>query len=294
MSYQRPTDRVILPPGTAVAERYVLGEVLGQGGSAIVYDAYDLDTRQEVAVKVLDSEHHRSATERERMFREARLASGISHESIVRVSDAGPLPDGSAYLVMERLAGRTLASRILECFWMPIEEAVAVAAQLLEALQVAHDHGVVHRDVNPSNIHLAEAQGEAPRIKLIDFGISRALADPMSRVTEDNVVVGTVGYMAPEQLFGDEPTERSDIYAAGATIYEVLTGRPAHDIGDGEIRAILQSMTRSPAPIRALRPAVPAALAEGVMRALEKSPRDRPASCREMMSLCELDAVQAA
>ncbi len=292
MSYRRTKSRVILPPGTAVAERYVLGEVLGQGGSSVVYEGYDTVTEDEVALKLLDPEPGYAHTERERMYREARLAGGIQHRAIVRVTDAGPLPGGSAFLVMERLSGRSLASRLGERFWLPLDEALSIAAQILEALQVAHEHGVVHRDVNPSNIQLVSPPGAPPRVKLIDFGISRRLADPMSRITEDNIVVGTVGYMAPEQLFGDEPTPRSDIYAAGATIYEVLTGRPPHDIGDGEIHAVLRAMASEPAPLGELRPAVPSEVCLAVMRALSRRPDDRPASCLELRGAFR--AVEAA
>lgn len=288
----RPTKRrSVLPPGTCIAERYELRAVLGEGGSSLVYAARDLRTGDEVAIKVLDPEPEHRATERERMFREARITEQLCHDGIVRVREAGPLPGGKAYLVMERLVGRTLAHRMSSCFWVPLEEAFEVAGQLLDALAAAHDFCVVHRDVNPANVFLLD--GDGVRVKLIDFGIGRDLGDPQSRVTAPDVVVGTLGYMAPEQLFGDGPSIRSDIYGVGATLYEMLTGRAPHEIREGDVRAVLCAMLEPVEPISSLRPAVPRALAEGVMRALEHRPDDRHGSCGEMAHACELVSLAA-
>lgn len=268
----------------------MLGRPLGRGGSSIVYAAERADGRP-CAVKVLDPEPEHRVTERERLFREARITKSLRHPAIVRVHEAGPLAGGKAYLAMERLDGITLESHLDGRFWMDLEEAQALAAILLDALSAAHDAGVVHRDVKPANVFLVRGQPHAP--KLIDFGIGRDLGDPRSRVTAPDVVVGTVGYMAPEQLFGDEPTPRTDVYAAGATIYEMLAGRPPHDIGGGEIRDVLGAMIRPPEPLSKLRPAVPRALADGVMRALAKAPRDRFEDCRAFAAACGLQARAA-
>lgn len=290
MSYQRPIRRTVLEPCSFVADRYVVGNVLGMGGSSVVYEGFDLVLEREVAVKVLDPEPAHQRTERARMYREARLAGSIAHPAIVEVSDAGPLASGGAYLVMERLFGQTLAERLEGIFWLPFEEAVDLAEQLLHALEAAHAHGIVHRDVNPRNIHLSESGG----LKLIDFGISRPLGDPMSRVTEDDVVVGTLGYMAPEQLFGDEPTAASDIYAAGATLYEMFGGRPPHEVEEGDLRAVLRAMSEDPAPLSELRPAMPPRLCAAIMGALSRHPEDRPASCRALLDACDFAAARAA
>lgn len=284
------SERRTLPPGTRVARRYVLGRPLGRGGSSIVYAASDPDGRP-VAVKVLDPEPEHRATERERLFREARITEQLRHPAIVRVHDSGPLAGGMAYLVMERLDGITLEEHLDGRFWMDLDEARALARVLLDALSAAHDAGVIHRDVKPANLILQGGRPAAP--KLIDFGIGRDLGDPRSRVTAPDVVVGTVGYMAPEQLFGDEPTPRTDVYAAGATLYEMLAGRPPHDIDGGDIRDVLGAMVRPPTPLASLRPAIPPALAAGVMRALEKAPRDRFADCRELADACGLEARAA-
>jgi serine/threonine-protein kinase len=279
-----------------LADRYALGEMLGHGGSSIVYLALDQRTGQRVALKVLDPEPEHRATERERLFREARITASLDHEGVVRVLDSGPLPDGRAFLAMEPLRGDTLSARMRECFWLPLEEAIGIARQLLSALHAAHALGVVHRDVKPDNVFLLDGPSleTHPRIKLIDFGIGRDLGDPSSRVTAPDVVVGTVGYMAPEQLFGDDPTPRSDVYAAGATLYEMLSGRPPHRVASNDVREILVAMTRSPASLTTLRPALPERLAEGVMRALARRPDDRHADCRAMADACGLSGALAA
>jgi serine/threonine protein kinase len=277
-----------LPPGTWVRDRYVLGEALGRGGTSTVYAALDASRDVEVAVKVLDAEM--LGKDRERMLREAKITAGLGHPGIVRVLDGGLLDAGRAFLVMERLRGRTLADRLDGCFWLPLDEAIAVAGQLLEALEAAHAASVLHRDVKPSNVFVSD---EPLLAKLIDFGIGVDLGDPRSRVTEPDVVVGTLGYLAPEQLFGDDASVRSDLYAAGATIYEMLTGRPPFPVTDGDMRTLLRAMTKTAPPIRELRPSVPEALSEGVTRALSRRASDRHASAIEMRAACGLDALAA-
>lgn len=281
------------PLGARVAGRYVLRAVLGRGGSATVYEALDELTGASVALKVLDPEPPHREADRARMLREVRLTASIGHPAIVRVLDGGPLDDGCVYLAMERLAGRTLSERLEDCFWLPLDEAIAIARQLLDALEAAHAAGVVHRDVKPSNVFLSSG-GARPRVKLIDFGIGVDLGDPRGRVTEPDVVVGTVGYLAPEQLFGDDPSVRSDLYSVGATVYEMLAGRRPLDVAGGDVRTVLSAMARPIEPLAALRPAIPAALAEGVMRALSPRPDERHASCRAMREACGLDEALAA
>jgi len=285
----------VSPAGTRVAGRYEIRSVLGHGGSSIVYEARDLESGRAVALKVLDAAPERGAAERaverERMFREARIGGQLRHEGIVRVLDAGPLEGGEAFLVMERLEGHTLGRRMQGCFWLPLEDALEIATQLLSALGAAHAAGVVHRDVNPANVFLLG--GSELRVKLIDFGIGRHLGDPSTRVTQPDVVVGTLGYMAPEQLFGDSPTIRSDLYGVGATLYEMLGGRRPHDILDGDVRDVLCAMVEPVEPLESLRPTVPPALARGVMRSLARRPDDRPDTCRAMLEDCGLVPLAA-
>lgn len=290
MTHRAPDGRETLRPGTVLGGRYELRYVLGRGGSSVVYAARD-EQGADVAVKLLDPEPEHRVIERQRLLREARLTRSLRHRSIVTVRDAGELPDGRAYLVMERLRGRTLADRMTGLFWMPIDEALAIAGQLLEALDCAHEVGIVHRDVNPANIVLLD--GEEGGMKLIDFGIGRDLGNPQSRVTQPDVVVGTLGYMAPEALLGDEPSVYSDIYGAGATIYEMLTGCPPHRIRAGDVRSVLCAMLEPVEAVDRVRPAVPPALAEGVMCALSNRPPDRHSSIREMAQACDLWSMAA-
>ncbi len=271
----------------------MLRSVLGWGGSATVYEAADERSGARLALKLLDPEPEHREAERFRMLREARLMASLGHEAIARVLDGGELEDGRAYLAMELLRGHTLAERLQACFWLPLDEASRIAAQLLDALDAAHAAGIVHRDIKPNNVFVLEGE-RGPRIKLIDFGIGVDLGDPKSRVTEPEIVVGTLGYMAPEQLFGDDATVRSDVYAAGATVYEMLVGRAPIVFADHDIRAVMCAMQKPIAPILELRPAVPAAFANGVMQALARRPSERHASCRAMVEECDLAAVLAA
>jgi serine/threonine-protein kinase len=279
------------PLGSRVARRYVLHAILGQGGSATVYEAEDGESGARIALKILDTEEHRGP-ERERMLRESRLTASVGHSGIVRVLDGGPLEQGRAYLAMELLRGETLAQRLDCCFWLPIEEAMSIASQLLEALEAAHAMGVVHRDIKPNNVFLLGR--DKPCIKVIDFGIGVDLGDPHSRITEPDIVMGTLGYIAPEQLFGDDATIESDIYGAGATIYEMLAGRPPIAFKDGDVASMMGALAKRPAPLDELRPSIPKELSSGVMRALSHRPTERHRSCREMLHACGLDDALAA
>lgn len=291
MTLRTRDGKETLRPGSYVADRYRIRRVIGRGGSSVVYAAWDEDG-EHVALKVLDPEPGHRVTERQRMLREARITGAMRHPGIVHMREAGELADGQAFLVMERLFGRTLSDRMNGVFWLPVEECLEVAAQLLAALDFAHSHGVVHRDVNPANVFLLD--GETIQTKLIDFGIGRDLGNPQSRVTEPDVVVGTLGYMAPEQLFGEEPTVQTDVYGAGATIYEMLTGHPPHQVREGDVRKMLCAMIDPPVSLEKLRPAVPEPVATGVMRALSHEPQERWASVREMAEACQLLSLAAA
>ena len=222
--------RSFLRPGTRLGGRYVVDRLVGSGGASMVYGGRDEETGRPVAVKVLDPAPEHREAERRRMFREARLTSALRHPHVVEIYGSGTVdhePPGRrrAFLVMELLAGLTVAQRLDDVFWMPLEAVQPIAAQLLDALGAIHRVGVVHRDVTPSNVFVTGETGRE-HIKLIDFGIGRDLGDPSSRVTAPDVVVGTLGYMAPEQLFGEPPCPLTDVYGAGATIYRMLTGRP--------------------------------------------------------------------
>ncbi|MFK7991919.1 MAG: serine/threonine-protein kinase [Sandaracinaceae bacterium] len=263
-----------------VAGRYRLLRELGRGGTATVYAAMDEASGDEVALKLIHVDD--DGLHRARLFREARLLKSLQHPGVVRLLDCGGLPDGRAYLVMERLKGQTLRDRMDGCFWLPLEEVKALASSLFSALSAVHQLGVVHRDVKPSNVFL----GADGRVSLFDFGIGRDLGDPGSRLTAPGVVMGTVAYMAPERMFGVDGGPMADVYGVAATLYEALTGRTVYGDLDGHVASMLAAMARGATPILELRPAVCPALASGVMQALHLSPSERPENCRDLAALC--------
>lgn len=270
---------------THVADRYRLISELGRGGTATVYAAEDERSGQEVALKLISVDD--DGLERARLFREARLLKSLRHPGVVRVFDCGSLPDGRAFLVLEKLRGQTLRDRLDGCFWLPLEEVEHLAASLLSALSAVHQLDVVHRDIKPANVFL----GDDGRVSLFDFGIGRDLADPESRLTAPGVVMGTVAYMAPERMFGVDAGPMADVYGVAATLYESLTGRTVYGDLDGHVASMLAAMARGATPIAELRPAVSPALSDGLMRALHLSPSERPESCRALAELCSVAAA---
>ena len=260
--------------GSLLQERYRLQAELGRGGMAVVYRARDQLLDRDVAIKVV----HRTdlgEQHRERLLREARLAARLNHPNIVSVHDAGQV-DGTPYIVMELVEGRSLYDN------KPagLEETVAIASQLCRALAHAHEMGIVHRDLKPENI-LRTADGA---VKLTDFGLALSVA---SRISRDGIIVGTVYYLAPEQVQGLELDGRTDLYALGVLLYEWTTGALPFT-ADEALAVITQHLYAPVIPPRAKDPAVPAALDRLIVRLLSKSRDDRPASAREV-----LDSLQS-
>lgn len=248
-----------------LAGRYRVGALLGRGGSACVFDGYDLRLGRPVAIKQLRAEAAADPAMRRRFEQEARTAARLSHAHAVAVYDTGRDGDQS-FLVMERLPGSSLADRIAEGPLDP-EPAAAIGLDVLSALQAAHALGMVHRDVKPGNILLTEDG----RAKVADFGIAKS-ADPpligdttLPDVTALGLVIGTPAYLAPERLTGQPATARADLYAVGVVLYEMLTG------------------TKPPPGPREV-PGVPAALAAVVVRALSPNPVGRFVTACEMAS----------
>lgn len=271
---------------------YRLGQVLGRGGTSVVYAAVDDSWGRDLAVKILRPSL--DPTERYRLLREARLTRALGHPGVIEVYDAGELEDGRTFLVMERLYGETLAARMARYFWLPIDLVCSIAGQLLSALGAAHQAAIVHRDIKPSNVFLQETRSGLLLVKLIDFGVGRDLADPSTRVTHPSLVVGTIGYLAPEELAGAEPSRRSDIYGLGATLYQMLSGRPPFELDANDLPGAIALMHGEPVPLSELRPVLSPGLAEGVMRALAPDPMDRFSSCDEMAAAVNLEGELAA
>jgi hypothetical protein len=249
-----------------IGHRYRVDERLGRGGMATVYAATDLTLARAVALKLPSWNAEDEPRTAERFHREAKAAAALHHPNIVTVYDVTEY-DGVTVLVMQRVDGPTLASRIRDHGPLPVREATDVAAQICDALAAAHGAGIVHRDVKPSNV-LHAADGI---VKLSDFGIARAAEASLTMTS----VHGSAAYIAPEQARGERPDPRSDLYALGCTLFEVLTGRRPFT-GD-TIAAMLSQHLHEPAPaVHDVRPEVPAALDALVARLLAKDPAQRP------------------
>jgi serine/threonine-protein kinase len=266
-------------PGRVLARRYAIAEQLGIGGSGVVYRAFDRELGEVVAVKLVRPDVLAvDSTALERLKSEIRLARRISHRNVVRTHDLGE-EDGMYFITMEYVTGTSLRELIDRREPLPTPAVVAIAKQLCRALEVAHEQGVIHRDIKPQNL-MVQPDGT---LKVMDFGVAR-LRERSHGLTSTGMVVGTPAYMAPEQLMDDPVDARVDIYAAGVVLYECLTG---HRPVDGSSPHVLMARMLSSdiRPPHEVNPAVPRLLSAIVMRTLSKEPGDRPASAGELYEL---------
>jgi hypothetical protein len=272
--------------GDALASRYGLERELGRGGMATVFLAKDLRHHRSVALKVLRPELAASLGAA-RFLREIEIAARLSHPHILSLLDSGEA-DGVLYYVMPYVAGGSLRARLRREGELPIDVAVQILREVLDALAHAHAQGIVHRDIKPENVLFL-----GPHVQLADFGIAKALqaAAPDTALTSTGLAVGTPTYMAPEQAAGDPGLDhRADIYAAGLLAYEMLTGAPPFSGSDAR-QVATAHLTRAVEPLDRIRSSVPPALAAVVMRCLEKRPADRWQSAGEVLR--QLDLVLA-
>jgi hypothetical protein len=255
--------------GREIGGRYRLTAPLGEGGMATLWRALDQQLDREVAVKILRPQYSADPGFAARFKQEARSAASLSHPNIVSVYDYGTDPDGETqYIVMELVEGRDLASVLRERGRISIEDAVQVAIATASALEAAHRRGIVHRDVKPGNILITE-EGD---VKVTDFGIARAVSEASMTVT--GTTLGSVHYFSPEQARGDEVTGRSDVYALGIVLYEMITGRRPFE-GDSAAGVALKRLTDPPPrPMVAGQP-LPPGLEAILRRALEREPAQR-------------------
>jgi serine/threonine-protein kinase len=246
----------------------------------LVYQATHARLNKPLAIKVLRRENTKDPEVLERFQREAEAASGIGNQHIVDVIDFGTLADGSTYFVMERLHGVDLIDAIDLAGRMPEERAIRVAGQICRALSAAHDAGIVHRDLKPENVFLIERDGVEDFVKVLDFGIAKVAHGP-NRLTRAGEVLGTPHYMSPEQCEGEGIDHRTDIYALGVLLYEMLTGHVPHD-ADTMMGILTKHLYEDPVPPKVRVPEVSAELEQVIMRCLEKKADHRYQTMHEI------------
>lgn len=263
-----------------LSDRYELGEILGFGGMSEVHLARDVRLHRDVAVKVLRADLARDPSFYLRFRREAQNAAALNHPAIVAVYDtgeaetaAGPLP----YIVMEYVNGVTLRDIVHTDGPMEPQRAIEVIADACQALNFSHQHGIIHRDVKPANIMISTTGA----VKVMDFGIARAIADSGNSVTQTAAVIGTAQYLSPEQARGDSVDARSDVYSLGCVLYEILTGEPPF-IGDSPVAVAYQHVREDPIPPSQRHEGISAELDAVVLKALAKNPENRYQTAAEM------------
>ena len=256
---------------TALSGRYHIERQLGEGGMATVYLAHDLRHDRDVAIKVLHAERAASIG-RARFLREIRIAARLNHPHILPLHDSGEV-EGFLYFVMPVMRGQTLRDRLRQEGRLSVDAAVRIASEIADALDYAHRHEIVHRDIKPENILLHEGHAI-----VADFGIGKAIveaASESSTFTQVGVTVGTAAYMSPEQASGEGLDGRSDLFALGCVLYEMLIGEPAFT-GPSAPAVIARRFTHVPAEVATLRDEIPSGVSGLVARLLARAPEERP------------------
>ena len=260
--------------------RYRITHRLGRGGMAEVFAAQDMRLGRTVAVKVLRPDLAEDAVARMRFTREAHAVASLNHHAVVAVYDTGEeAHDGETvpYIVMELVEGHTVRELLQSEEPPPVDQALIITAGILEALAYSHRHGIVHRDIKPANVIITNTGA----VKVMDFGIARALTGASSTMTQTGMVMGTPQYLSPEQALGKAVDHRSDLYATGCMLYELLTLRPPFT-GDTPLSVVYQHVQDAPVPPSQANGRVPASLDPLVLRSLAKDPDDRFQSADEM------------
>jgi eukaryotic-like serine/threonine-protein kinase len=276
---RRAGDEPGFRPGDLIADRYRVVRFIARGGMGEVYEVEDLELRERVALKTVRPEAARDAVAVERFKREIQLARKVTHPHVCRIFDVSHHRegDGVIFLTMELLTGETLAQRLHRAGPMSPEEALPIARQITEALQAAHQAGVIHRDLKPGNIVLADGRG-GTRAVVTDFGLARLDAEgPAGQaltLTAAAAVVGTPAYLAPEQVEGSEITPSVDIYALGVVLYEMLTGKVPF-LGDNALSTAVKRLREAPIPPRVHSPGLDPRWDAAILRCLERDPKDR-------------------
>jgi Tol biopolymer transport system component len=260
---------------------YEIADLIGAGGMGEVYRAHDTRLGRDVAIKVLPGAFAQDADRLARFEREARSIAALSHQNILAIHDTGT-HDGHVFVVTELLTGETLRERVRQGP-MPVRKATDIAMQIARGLAAAHDKGIIHRDLKPENVFVRE-DGQ---VKILDFGLARPMAttngatETVAAVTDPGTVMGTAGYMAPEQVRGQAVDARTDIFALGTVLYELLSGQRAFK-GDTAADTMIAIVKEDPSELAVLRPDVPPALQRIVRHCLEKQPVERFQSARDV------------
>lgn len=264
-----------------LANRYEVGDLIGAGGMADVFQGRDTRLSRPVAIKILRSDLARDPAFLARFRREAQAAAGLNHPAIVSVYDTGEERTENGvlpYIVMEQVNGKTIREVIRSGERLPFGRAIAVIRGILEALEYSHRNGIVHRDIKPANVMLTTG-GD---VKVMDFGIARALDDASATVTHAWTVVGTANYLSPEQARGEVADSRSDIYSVGCLLYELLTGRPPF-LGDTPVAIAYQHVSADYIPVSDVNEELPVGIDNIISGALSKDPLARYQSASEML-----------
>lgn len=265
--------------------RYRLTHRLGRGGMAEVFAAEDVRLGRTVAVKLLRPDLAEDPVSKARFTREAQSVAGLNHHAVVAVYDSGEDVVGSQtvpYIVMELVEGRTIRDLLVNAEAPPPEQALIIVSGVLEALAYSHQHGIVHRDIKPANVIITNSGA----VKVMDFGIARALHGAQSTMTQTGMVMGTPQYLSPEQALGKAVDHRSDLYATGCLLYELLALRPPFT-GETPLSVVYQHVQDIPVPPSEVSDVVPPELDGLVMRSLAKDPDDRFQSAEEMRGLVQ-------
>lgn len=263
--------------------KYELHQLLGEGAMGIVWKAYDTVLRRYVALKLLSSSFRKTKDMQERFLREARAAGAIQHNNIVTVYDLGEA-DGQLYIAMELVEGRDLSDMIALRDPLALERKLDIAIEVLAGLHFAHQRGVIHRDVKPSNVRVMPDG----RVKIMDFGIARL---QKADATGSGAIVGTPTYMAPEQITNGAITPATDVFSVGCMLYELLSYQRPFE-AESVHGVLYQVLTTEPRPLRTVAPSIPAALERVVAKAMNKVPHERYESAGQMMST--LQQIRAA
>ncbi len=269
--------------GQILAGKYRVDRLIGRGGMGDVVAAEHLQLGQMVAIKILRPESCRDSSAVARFVREARATASLRSDHVARVIDVGTLDSGLPYIVMEHLLGTNLDEVLQKGGPLPIETAVALVLQACEAIAEAHSLRIIHRDLKPSNLFLTHGSDGRYLVKVLDFGISKAiLQDSSDSITTTTQVLGTPAYMSPEQIRHSKYLDgRTDVWSLGAILYELLTGVPAYE-AEASSAVLAKIIADPPAPVRTTRPDAPAALEKVILRCLKKDPDDRYGGVAEL------------